>query len=150
MTEGIVLSMKAGIQSLSSQDRLLRTHRESIPVWSFDKTELTTPNKSLIWPHLTCSLLADKVSRAQLKVLAVQQLDVPEAAGELRDVWVPGLSEAGEVDMENIVLRVEQPLRLFGVAMRLGPIRNIGKDVGIPGIELELYHCFIAIEKECC
>ena len=34
----------------------------------------------------TCSLLADDVSRAKLEVLAVQQLDVPEAAGELRDV----------------------------------------------------------------
>ena len=46
--------------------------------------------------------------------------------------------------MENIVLRVEQPLRLFGVTMRLGSIRDIGKDVWIPGIELELYHyaCF--------
>ena len=53
--------------------------------------------------------------------------------------------------MENIVLRVEQPLRLFGVTMRLGPIRDIGKNVWVPGIELELYpYVFIAIEKECC
>ena len=122
MTEGIVLSMKAGIQSLSSQDRLLRTHRESIPVWSFDKTELTTPKKSLIWPHLTCSLLADKLSRAQLEVLAVQQLDVPEAAGELRDVRVPSHGEAGQVDVKDISPGVEQPPRLSGLTLRLWPL----------------------------
>ena len=149
MTEGITLSMTAGTQSLSSQDRLLLTHRDSIPVWAFDKTELKTSNKSLICHHLTCSLLADDFGTTQLEVLAVQQLDVPEAAGELRDVRVPGFGEAREVDMENIVPCVQQPLRLFGVTLRVGPSRDIRKDVWIPRVELELYHwILIAIEKE--
>ena len=151
MTEEITLSMTAGTQSLSSQDRLLLTHRDSIPVWAFDKTELKTSNKSLIWHHLTCSLLADDLGTTQLEVLAVQQLDVPEAAGELRDVRVPGLGEAREVDMENIVPCVQQPLRLFGVTLRVGPSRDIRKDVWIPRVELELYHwILIAIIAENC
>ena len=71
-------------------------------------------------PH-TCSLLANDVGRPQLEVLAVQQPDVPEAAGELRDVRVPGRGEACKIDEEDIIPRVEQPLGLTGVALRLWP-----------------------------
>ena len=42
MTEGIVFSMTAGIHSLSSQEKLLLRHRDSIPEKSFDKTEFNS------------------------------------------------------------------------------------------------------------
>ena len=78
------------------------------------------------------------MSRPELKVLAVQQLDVPEAAGELRDIRVASHGEAGQVDVKDISPRVEQPLRLSGGTPRLGPARDIREDAWVPGVKLEI------------
>ena len=86
------------------------------------------------------------MSRPELKVLAVQQLDVPEAAGELRDIRVASHGEAGLVNVKDISPRVEQPMRLFGLTPRLWYFQDILKDVLVPGVELEVCQMLLILK----